>query len=98
MGDVSKAACYLTNGSNRFEGTLRNLSRAGFFLETAAKPEVLQTYGIEIVLEGNHSRLVVDNLSGVVTRGEDDGVAVEFSENFEWLVLAPIFYQESKME
>lgn len=96
MASVSKAACYLTNESNRYTGTLRNLSMVGFFLETAEKPEVSQEYGVEIVLEGAHSRLVVDNLAGVVTRMEGDGVAVEFTEKFEWLALAPIFYQENK--
>lgn len=95
MADVSKAVCYLSNETNRFQGTLRNLSIAGFFLETEEKPDVSQKYGVEIVLEGKHSRLVVDNLFGVVMRSEGDGVAVEFTEKFEWLILAPIFYQEN---
>ena len=96
MADVSKAVCYLINETNRFQGTLRNLSMAGFFLETEENPDISKQYTIEIVLEGKHSRLVVDNLRGVVTRSEGDGVAVEFTEKFEWLVLAPIFYQENK--
>ena len=96
LADMSKAICYLINENNRFQGTFRNLSRAGFFLETGEKPDISQKYEIEIVLEGTHSRLVVDSLSGVVTRSEDDGVAVEFTEKFEWLPLAPIFYQENK--
>lgn len=98
MADVSKAACYLIKGSNRYQGTMRNLSMAGFFLETGEKPEISQSYEVEIVLEGKHSRLVVDNLWGIVTRNEDDGVAVEFAEKFEWLPLAPIFYQETNNE
>ena len=92
IADISKATCNLTGDSGRFQGTLRNLSRAGFFLETDRQPAISETYAIEIVLEGRHSRLVVDNLSGVVTRKDNGGVAVEFSENFEWLVLAPIFF------
>jgi len=97
MMDLSRAACYLINDTDRHEGTLRNLSVDGFFLETTAKPDLMQTYEIEIVLEGTHSRLIVDNLSGVVTRNEKDGSAVEFSEKFEWLVLAPIFYHTNSV-
>lgn len=95
MEDVSKATCYLNNQTGNYQGSLRNLSMAGFFLETGNKPEVSENYGIEIILEGNHSRLVVDNISGIVTRSEDEGVAVEFTEKFEWLALVPIFYQEN---
>jgi hypothetical protein len=80
------------DGSDRIQGTLKNLSRSGFFLETDRLPEVSKSYDIEIVLQGSHSRLVVDNLSGTVTRADNEGVAVEFSKPFEWLVLAPIFF------
>lgn len=96
MKDVSRAVCYLINETKRYQGTLRNLSVDGFFLETDEKPEVAQKFGIEIVLEGKYSRLIVDNVFGIVTRNEPDGAAVEFTEKFEWLALAPIFYQENK--
>ena len=90
--DVSKATCSLIDGSDRIQGTLKNLSRSGFFLETERLPEVSKSYDIEIILQGSHSRLAVDNLSGTVTRADGEGVAVEFSKSFEWLVLAPIFF------
>jgi hypothetical protein len=90
--DVSKATCTLIDGSDSIQGTLKNLSRSGFFIETDRLPEVSKSYDIEIVLQGSHSRLAVDNLSGTVTRADNEGVAVEFSKSFEWLVLAPIFF------
>lgn len=93
MANISKASCTLFDESSRYQGTLINLSRTGFLVQTDGQPPISKQYGIEIVLEGGHSRLVVDNLNGVVTRHEEDGVAVEFSETFEWLVLVPIFYQ-----
>ena len=80
------------DGSDRIQGTLKNLSRSGFFIETDRLPEVSKSYDVEIVLQGSHSRMAVDNLSGTVTRADSEGVAVEFSESFEWLVLAPIFF------
>ncbi|MBT8329763.1 MAG: PilZ domain-containing protein [Desulfofustis sp.] len=92
LADVSKATCSLIDGNDRIQGTLKNLSRSGFFLETDRLPEVAKDYNIEIVLQGSHSRLAVDNLSGTVTRADSKGVAVEFSRSFEWLVLAPIFF------
>lgn len=94
--DVSKATCILTDGNDRYQGSLRDLSMAGFFLETDELPEISKLYGIKIVLEGAHSRLVVDNLSGIVTRSDRDGAAVEFSDKFEWFILAPIFYHQNK--
>ena len=90
--DVSKATCTLIDDQGNIQGTLKNLSRSGFFLEADQMPEVAKSYAIEIVLQGGHSRLVVDHLSGTVTRADAEGVAVEFSKSFEWLVLAPIFF------
>ena len=90
--DLSKATCNLIDGDDHIQGTLKNLSRSGFFIEVDRQPEVSKNYGIEIVLQGSHSRLVVDDLFGVVTRADEEGVAVEFSKSFEWLVLAPIFF------
>ena len=95
LPDVSKAVCNLSHGDNQYQGILRDLSMAGFFLETDNQPDVSQHYDIEIVMNGEHSRLVVDNLSGVVTRSDAEGVAVEFTKKFEWLVLAPIFYHQN---
>ncbi len=92
MTDVSKAHATLLDEHNHFEGTLRNLSRTGFLLETDTQPELAKIYQIEITLSGAHSRLIVDQLSGLVTRSDGTGVAVEFTEEFEWLVLAPIFF------
>jgi hypothetical protein len=96
LPDVSRATCILLDGDKRYQGTLRDLSMAGFFLETADQPEVAQRYTIEIILEGTHSRLVVDNISGVIARKDRDGVAIEFTQKFEWLILAPIFYHQNK--
>ncbi len=90
--DVSKATCTLIDDNIRIEGTLKNLSRSGFLIETDRLPEVSKSYAIEIVLQGTHSRLLVDNLSGTVTRADGEGAAIEFSRSFEWLVLAPIFF------
>ena len=90
--DLSKATCKLIDGDDHIQGSLKNLSRTGFFIDADRLPEVSKSYGIEIILHGSHSRLVVDNLTGVVTRADGDGVAVEFSKSFEWLVLAPIFF------
>ncbi|MGI9570813.1 MAG: PilZ domain-containing protein, partial [Desulfobulbia bacterium] len=90
--ELSKATCNLIDGDDRIQGTLKNLSRSGIFIEADRQPDVSKQYGIEIVLQGSHSRLVVDDLYGVVTRADEEGVAVEFSKSFEWLVLAPIFF------
>jgi hypothetical protein len=96
LPDVAKATCILIDGDKRFQGTLRNLSMDGFFLETTDQPVVARRYTIQFILEGVHSRLLVDNISGIVARKESDGAAIEFTEKFEWLLLAPIFYNQKK--
>ena len=70
--DVSKASCILIDGDDHIQGTLRNLSRSGFFMEADRLPEVGKTYDIEIILQGSHSRLLVDTLAGTVTRADGE--------------------------
>ena len=74
------------------QGTVRTMSRKGFLLETDEQLEISKTYPMEIILQGVHSRLVVDNIEGTITRQDDNGYAVDFTKPFEWLVLAPIFF------
>lgn len=92
INNVSKATCTLAGNDGPIQGTVKSMSRKGFFLETDEKFEILKTYPMEIVLQGVHSRLVVDNIEGTITRQDHDGVAVDFTKPFEWLVLAPIFF------
>jgi hypothetical protein len=57
-------------------------------------PAVGQKCAIEIVFEGAHSRLAIENVKGTVLRRDDNGVAVHFDERLEWFVLFPLYFRK----
>jgi len=84
--------CY-TDG-DEFQGTIRDLSVSGLFMETAHCPPTDSKCGIEIVINGDHSRLTIDKLSGLVVRCEERGVGIEFYDRLEWVALVPIYFHK----
>lgn len=79
---------------HEFQGTIRDLSVSGFFMETAKIPPTASKCNIEIVINGEHSRLTIDNLRGLVKRCDEDGVGVEFDDRLEWVALVPIYFHK----
>ena len=80
--------------AHEFQGTIRNLSVSGFFMETTKNPPTDSKCGIEIVINGEHSRLTIDNLSGLVKRCDEHGVGIEFDDLLEWVALVPIYFHK----
>jgi len=80
--------------AHEFQGTIRNLSVSGFFMETTKNPLTDSKCGIEIVINGEHSRLTIDNLSGLVKRCDEHGVGIEFDDLLEWVALVPICFHK----
>ena len=79
---------------NEFQGTIRDLSVSGFYMETASNPPTASKCGIEIVINGDHSRLTIDNLNGLVKRSDEHGVGIEFDDRLEWVALVPIYFHK----
>jgi hypothetical protein len=72
-----------------FKGKVRDLSVSGFFMETADYPPIESKCKIKIVLNGAHSRLTIDKLSGIVKRCDEHGVGIELDDKLEWFALIP---------
>ena len=87
----SKVICYVKTTDKKHYGTLRDMSIAGFFMETDDCPDVGQKCDIEIILDGKHSRLRIEDLSGIIIRNNDEGIAVRFDERLEWIALVPLY-------
>jgi len=82
--------CYTDD--DEFQGTIRDLSVSGLFMETTRCPPTDSKCSIEIVIHGDHSRLTIDLLSGRVIRRDERGVGIEFDKRLEWVALVPIYY------
>jgi hypothetical protein len=79
---------------NEFQGTMRDLSVSGFFMETTEGPLTGSKCYIEIVINGGHSRLTIDRLSGLVKRCDEHGVGIAFDDRLEWVALVPIYFHK----
>jgi hypothetical protein len=79
---------------NVFRGKTSDLSGSGVFMETTECPPIGSKCKIEIVLNGDHSRLTIDKLSGIAKRCDERGVGIEFDDRLEWLALVPIYFHK----
>ena len=79
---------------NVFRGTTIDLSVSGLFMVTTECPPTGSECKIEIVLNGDHSRLTIDKLSGIVKRCDERGVGIEFDDRLEWVALVPIYFHK----
>ena len=81
-----------------FLGTVRDLSITGLFMKTTDCPPTASKCDIEIVLRGDHSRLRIDKLKGIVIRCEEGGVGIQFDDRLEWVALVPIYFHKMQEE
>lgn len=94
MPFVSKGFLHAHEIDKKYCGTLRDVSITGLFMELHDSPSVGHRCDIDIVFEGKHSRLMIENVGGTIIRSEDDGVAVRFDERLEWFVLIPLYFHK----
>lgn len=94
MPFVSRLACRAKGSSQKHMGTLRDISINGLFVEMDQCPAVGSQCDVDIYFEGDHSRLVVENVTGIIVRSEPKGVAVKFNNRLEWFVLIPLFFHK----
>lgn len=77
-------------------GTLRDISITGVFMEMNDCPKVGHQCDIDIIFEGNHSRLLIQGVGGSIIRSDEDGVAVHFDERLEWFILIPLYFHKMR--
>lgn len=92
MDVVSKAVCHLKADSVTISGTIRDISIAGLYVETAERPSPGSGFEIEIVLSGRYSQMVLGSMTGRVVRTDDHGLAVTFDQRFEWFAMVPLYF------
>ena len=92
MPFIAEVICHVNE--NEFKGTIRDLSVSGLFMEATEIPSTASNCAIEIVLNGDHSRLTIDNFSGHVSRCDEHGVGIEFDHRLEWVALVPIYFHK----
>lgn len=90
----AKVACH--SEGEEFHGTIDDLSASGLFMVSADRPTISSKCSIEIVLDGDNSRLTIDRLKGMVVRSDDRGVGISFDDKLEWLALAPIYFHKMR--
>lgn len=96
MPFVSKGFCSTPKNGEKYSGILRDISIDGLFMEMNDRPVVGHQCDIDIVFEGEHSRLKIENVAGSIIRSEEDGVAVRFDDRLEWFVLIPLYYRKTR--
>jgi len=95
MDVLSKAICRLQLETETISGPIRDISIAGLYIETTAKPAVGSRYGVEIVLSGRHSEMVIGAMTAEVVRCDDNGLAIRFDDRFEWFAMVPLYFNTS---
>ena len=96
MPFVSKGACWLPENGQKYSGTLRDISITGLFMEMKGGPAAGQKCSLDIVFEGEHSRLKIENVAGHIIRSEEEGIAVRFDNRLEWFILIPLYYRKMR--
>lgn len=94
MPFVSRLDCREIGSDKNHVGTLRDISINGLFVEMLEFPVVGCQCLVTLYFEGDYSRLVVENVNGIVVRSEAEGVAVKFNNRLEWFVLIPLFFRK----
>ena len=95
MDVVSKAICYLKAEGMVISGPIRDISIAGLYVETHARPDPGTAYEIEIVLSGRHSQMVLASMTGKIVRTDENGLALTFDKRFEWFAMVPLYFNKS---
>ncbi|GAB6192872.1 PilZ domain-containing protein [Desulfocastanea catecholica] len=93
MPFASKGFCTVHETDKKYSGILRDISITGLFMEMDSCPDAGHKCDIEIVMEGAHSRLVIENVVGTILRHDDGGVAIHFDKRFEWFALVPLYFR-----
>ena len=89
-----EAICRLKDNGVSYRGTIRDISMVSMYMEVEDCPEVSGDCDTQIILNSQHSRLVIDNLAGSIIRSDDLGIAIKFEERLEWFNVVPLYYKK----
>jgi len=75
-------------------GILKNVSITGCCGVLEGALAIGTECELQIIFQGNHSRLSVEAVRGQIVRCTQQEIAVHFAERLEWFVLIPLFYNK----
>ncbi len=92
----SSVECYLRMDGGAYRGTLKDMSLTGLYMELnmeLKKPvQISGTCEVEIVLNGDNSRLKIE-CRGSIVRCDENGMAVHFDSRMEWFPIVASYFQ-----
>lgn len=88
----TRAQVLLDDGQTIIEGELQDISIVGMFI-AARRTEIAigSSCSIQIIISAEHSRLILEDIQGVIVRVADNGLGIEFTSNMEWFVIFKIY-------
>ena len=89
-----RAYCQLKDGGREFTGVIRDISMLSLYMELRDSEDLTGECDIQIVLEGKHSEMEINNLSGYIIRSDENGLAIRFDEPFEWIAVVPTLFKK----
>ena len=89
-----RAYCQLQDGGREFTGVIRDISLLSLYIELHDSEDLTGECDIQIVLEGRHSEMEINNLSGYIIRSDEKGLAIRFDEPFEWIAMVPALFKK----
>ena len=80
-----------------FKGWSSNVSVAGVAIDFEIPGQFLQQKcRVRILFPGEYSNLVIEDLEGIVIRGDKSSAAISFLRPLEWFLLFPVY--QSKLQ
>ena len=89
-----RAYCQLQDGGREFAGVIRDVSLLSLYMELEGSEDLTGECDNQIVLEGRHSEMEINNLSGYIIRSDEKGLAIRFDEPFEWIAVVPALFKK----
>ncbi len=87
----TRAQVLLDNGLTIVEGELQDISIVGMFIETQARIALGSICRIQIIISAQHSRLILEDIEGIIIRTDNNGLGIQFTSNMEWFVIFKIY-------
>ena len=94
---VCKIICTDNNGKIH-HGVTRDINTFGVYVEMTNSLAVHTYCELKIVIEGMHSQLIIESLPGKIARKDNNGIAVIFRYDFEWLPLVPLLNNKIQVQ
>ena len=91
---ISPFVCRPLGMDSTLAGTLNNVSITGCWGILEGNLAIDTECELQIIFQGDHSRLNVEAVRGRIVRSTHQGIAVHFAQRLEWFVLIPLFYNK----